>query len=113
MLSDCFRRAKAIPDTRSFHQLIPLSKEELATKRISEDIDHSMKFEFEQVQQVLSLPMVSIGQFVLCTYDNHKWVGMVCEVDMTRKAIEIKFMHPPCQIGSTLDQGVIISVGCL
>ena len=66
MLSDCFR-AKTIPETRSFYQFTPLSRGEMATKRVSEDIDYSLKFEFEQVQQVLSLPVVNIGLFVLCT----------------------------------------------
>ena len=45
-------------------------------KRVSEDIDYSLKFESEQVQQVLSLLMVSIGQFVLHTHDGDNWVGM-------------------------------------
>ena len=40
--------------------------------------------------------MVSIGQFVLCTYDGHKWLGMACEVDAAHKDIEIQFMHPSC-----------------
>ena len=39
--------------------------------------------------------MVSIGQFVVHTYDGHKWVGMACEV-IANKDIEIKFMHPLC-----------------
>ena len=82
MLSDRFSRAKTIPGTRSFHQFIPLSRGEI---RVSEDIDYSLKFEFEQVQQVLSLSMVSVGQFVSCTYDGHKWVGMGCEVDTAHK----------------------------
>ena len=82
MLSDRFSRAKTIPGTRSFHQFIPLSRGEI---RVSEDIDYSLKFEFEQVQQDLSLSMVSVGQFVLCTYDGHKWVGMGCEVDTAHK----------------------------
>ena len=46
MLSDCFSRAKTIPGTRSFHQFIPLSRGEIATKKVSEDIDYSLKFEF-------------------------------------------------------------------
>ena len=96
MLSECFSRAKTIPGTRSFHQFIPLSRGEIATKSVSEDIDYLLKFEFEQVQQVLSLSMVNTSQFVLCTYDSHKWVGMACEVDTAHKDIEIQFMHPPC-----------------
>ena len=39
---------------------------------------------------------MSTGQFVLCTFDAHKWVGMTSEVDTAHKDIEIKFMHPPC-----------------
>ena len=95
MLSDCFNRAKAIPGTRSFHQFVPLSWE-IATKRVSEDIDYLVKFDFKQVQQVLSLLMVSIGRFMLCTCDGHKWVDMACEVNTAHKAIEIQVMHPLC-----------------
>ena len=54
-------------------------------------------FQYIMVQQILSLPMLSIGQFVLCTYDGHKWVGMSWEVNTAQKDIEIKSMHPPCR----------------
>ena len=77
MLSDRFSTAKTIPGTRLFNQFVPLSRGgEIAAKRVSEDIDYLVKFEFEQVQQVLSLLTVSIGQFVLCSYEGHKFVGM-------------------------------------
>ena len=59
-----------------------------------------VKFEFEQVQQVFSLLMVSIGQFILCSYEGHKLVGMACEVNTAHKDIEIKFMHPLCPVRS-------------
>ena len=59
-----------------------------------------MKFKFEQVQQVLSLLMVSISQFVLCSYESHKLFGMACEVNTAHKDIEIKFMHPLCPSSS-------------
>ena len=95
MLPDRFSRARIIPGTRSFHQFIPLFRGEIATKRVSEDIDYSLKFEFEQVQQVL-LFMVSIDQFVLCTCGSHKRVGMAWEVNTTHNNIEMKFMHLIC-----------------
>ena len=63
---------------------------------MSEDIGYLVKFESEQVQQVLSLLTVSICQFVLCSYEGHKLFGMACEVNTAHKDIEIKFMHPPC-----------------
>ena len=71
-------------------------KGKIATKRISEDIDNLVKLDFEQVQQILSLLMVSIGPFVLCTCDGHKWVDMAWEVNAAHRDIEIKFMHPLC-----------------
>ena len=40
-------------------------KWEIATKWVSESIDYSMKFEFEQVQQVLSGLMVRIGYVLM------------------------------------------------
>ena len=89
-------RAKIIPGTRPFNQFIPLSRRKIATKRVSKDIDYSVKFEFEQIQQVLGLLIVTIGQFVLCTYEGHKLVGMACEVNTAFKVTEIKFMYSLC-----------------
>ena len=97
MLSDRFSRAKVIPGTRLFNQFIPLSRGEIATKRVSEDIDCSVKFECEQVQKVLILLTVNTGQFVLCSYEGHKLFGMACEMNTAHKEdIEITFMHPLC-----------------
>ena len=78
MLSDCFSRARTVPGTRLFNQFIPLSRGEIATKRASEDTDYAVKFEFQQVQQVLGLLTVSIGQFVLCSDEGHNLLGMTC-----------------------------------
>ena len=47
MLLNHFSRAKTIPGTRSFDEFIPLSRGEIATKRVSEDNDYSLEFEFE------------------------------------------------------------------
>ena len=97
MLSDRFSRAKVIPGTRLFNQFIPLSRGEIATKRVSEDIDCSVKFECEQVQKVLIFLTVTTGQFVLCSYEGHKLFGMACEMNTAHKEdIEITFMHPLC-----------------
>ena len=85
MLSDRFSRAKVIPGTRLFNQFIPLSRGEIATKRVSEDIDCSVKFEFEQVQKVLTWLTVTTGQFVLCSYEGHKLFGMAREMNTAHK----------------------------
>ena len=57
--------------------------------------------------------MVSIGQFVLRTYDGHKWVGMACEVIQHMKALKTNLCIHFAQTGSILGQDVMISVGCL
>ena len=94
------------------HFIIPLPRGQIATKRYLRHTDYSLKLEFEYVQKIPNLPMVSILQFVLCTYDGHKWVGIACEVDSAHKDTEIKFMHPTCPSRSYNLQGMI-SVGCL
>ena len=70
ILSDRYSTAKTIPGTRLFNQFIPLSRGGIAAKRVSEDIEYSVKFEFEHILTM------SIGQFVLCSYEGHKLVGM-------------------------------------
>ena len=57
--------------------------------------------------------MVSIGQFVVHTYDGRKWVGMACEVIQHIKTLKSNLCIHFAQVGSTLGQDVMISVGCL
>ena len=57
--------------------------------------------------------MVSISQFVVCTYDGHKWVDMACEVMQHIKTLKSNLCIHFAQIGYTLGQDVMISVGCL
>ena len=57
--------------------------------------------------------MVSIAQFVLRTYDGHKWVGMACEVIQYMKTLKSNLCIHFAQAGSILGQDVMIFVGCL
>ena len=57
--------------------------------------------------------MVSTGQFVLHTYDGQEWVGMACEVILHINTLKSNLCIHLAQVGSTLEQDVVKSVGCL
>ena len=75
------------------HFIIRLPRGQIATKRYLRHTDYSLKLEFEHIQKVPNLPMVSILRFVLCTYDGHKWVGIACEVDSAQNQIYASTLH--------------------
>ena len=57
--------------------------------------------------------MVSTGQFVLRTSDGQEWVGIACEVIQHINTLKSNLCIHLAQVGSTLEQSVIISVRCL
>ena len=57
--------------------------------------------------------MVSTGQFVLHTYDGQEWAGMACKVILHINTLKSNLCIHLAQVGSTLEQDVMKSVGCL
>ena len=55
MLTLHFSDHKTVPGTRSFHYFQPLSKTEIAAKRISSDKDFSLRYSFSQELQLPNL----------------------------------------------------------
>ena len=58
---------KTIPGTRSFHHFVPLSKFEVATKRLSEEEMFTLKFQFKQGEAQLEVVEIAVSKFVLFT----------------------------------------------
>ena len=58
---------------------------------VSKDIDYSLKFEFEQVQQVLSLSMVSMGQFML-------FLWCIVHFEVSTPPPPLSFAKPPLNL---------------
>ena len=91
-LAERFLVAKTIPGTRGFHQFTPLSVCSIAAKRVSEEADHTLTFNFvNQHEEKINLRP---AQFLICVYDEHYWLGMVSEIDKDHEDILVKFMHP-------------------
>ena len=76
--------------TRGYHQVVPLSKRASAAKRISDDGDFDITFNFAgAINEIIK---AKPGQFIICKYDSQFWIGMVLESDTDNCEMEVKFM---------------------
>ncbi|XP_065063915.1 uncharacterized protein LOC135690325 isoform X1 [Rhopilema esculentum] len=89
--------AKTIPGTRGFHQFVPQSKALIGAKTISETPEFDVKFDFN-LAVIEPHDDIEIGDYLVCRYDTHCWVGVTIEVSSENKDVAIKFLHPhlPC-----------------
>ena len=85
-----FASAKTIPGTRSFHRFRPL-KSALDIMRTSDQENLSLRFDYEKEAQ--EFPLVSIGNYVACVYDNNWWIGIIEQVFDEEGDTEIRLMH--------------------
>ena len=96
-ISDRFSIATTVPGTKSFHQIVPLSKSIVSMKRISDDDDFALEFDFfnkEKNYECIQIENVKISQHLLCRYDELYWIGMVSEIDSVNDDFKIKFLYP-------------------
>lgn len=91
MLNQRFSGGKTVPGTRSFHYFQPLSKSEIAAKRISSDKNYSLRYNLFKQQQ---LPNLQPNTYVCCVYEKKCYVGYIIEVDTDNQDVNIDFMHP-------------------
>jgi hypothetical protein len=85
--------AITIPGTRSFHQFTPISPSVIAAKKVSEDLGYSIHFDFKLVTVEDEIP-IQLAKFIVCTYDDKHWLGMVMELDRDNADVQVKFMNP-------------------
>ena len=95
-LTDRLLIATTIPGTRSFHQFMPSSHSVIKMKRVSDDDDFALTFDFlkKQKYEIIRIDNVMISQYLFCKYDDFYWLGMVSEVDKENNDFMVKFMHP-------------------
>ena len=96
-LTNRLNEAKTLPGTRSYHQYSPLSITTIATKRVSEETDYSLKFDFKKRQENTDIDITQINppQYIVCIYDENRWIGLASEIDIINVDVQVKFMHPP------------------
>jgi hypothetical protein len=68
----------------------------MATKRVSEDESYALEYNLvlgkKNTIKFQSDPKVS--DFVVCSYDEKYWIGLIDLVDKEHEDVRVKFMHP-------------------
>ncbi|XP_047129865.1 uncharacterized protein LOC124809907 [Hydra vulgaris] len=95
-LTDRLLTATTVPGTKSFHQFVPSSLSNIKMKRVSDDADFALTFDFlnKQKFETIKIDYVMISQYLFCKYDEFYWLGMVSEIDKENDDFLVKFMHP-------------------
>ena len=95
-LAERFSVATTVPGTRSFHQYAPFSKSMIKMKRVSDDDEFALTFDFlnKRKCEEIKIETIKISQFILCKYDEFYWIGMVTEIDEEKNDFKVKFMNP-------------------
>ena len=85
-----FVLAKTIPGTRGFRHFTPLSQHSIGAKRISEESDYTVLFNFVSLPTIFD---IKPAQFLICLYGEYFWLGMASEIDKENEDILVKLMH--------------------
>ena len=94
-LKERFSFSRTVPGTRSYHQFVPLRINEIGAKRLSEDANYGIKFNFSNQPEIIEiLDDLNPGKFVISRYDEAIWLGVVCQADKDTEDVQIRFMHP-------------------
>ncbi len=104
LLQDRFEKSSTIPGTREHHAFIPLDSTRLQISRISGG--HSFVYDTSghrphvgqraetTMKLIVSMSDMIPGQYVACKYDEHWWLGNICETSEEEDDVRVKFMHP-------------------
>ena len=91
--ADRYREVEnAIPGTRSYHQFVPLSRDKISAKRVSEDEQYECTHNFNAVL-CLDEEFV-VGSYAAVIYDQNWWLCIITEIDSGERDVKVKFMHP-------------------
>lgn len=97
MLKSRFDNSIQIPGTQKFHKFVPLTKEKLTAYELSTDTigkEFSVnKMAMSQIEKHIKVNP-KVGEYVLCTYNNKKWVGLVLLYSEEFDDFKIDFLHP-------------------
>ena len=94
-----YKNIKTIPGTRSYHHFTPFNEMILGAKRISEQLDFNITYDFADQKirdsgKVDAVHHPSTGDHIACTYDNEWYIGLVEELCVEEGDLRVRFMHP-------------------
>ena len=93
-MEERYKRADAVPGTRSFHQFIPISDSIIGAKYVSDDQYYAVQFDFNIVHLLGPGDTLSPSQFAVCLYDKQYLVGIIMEVSTENLDMKVKLIHP-------------------
>lgn len=93
-LQSRFQNALTLKGTQGFHKIIPNTLMTIKAFKTSQ----SNEYTIHQISNDVSLPSMTnfeynIGQYVLCTYDNIPYIGLIEEISDEHLDYKINFMH--------------------
>ena len=93
-----YAKAKSIPGTRSFHCFTPLKEMSLACRRTStcsKSVNFSFKGKANDPPPVcVPTDELAVNKYVLCSYDEFHYVGIIQDCDKDYEDCEVRFMFP-------------------
>ena len=102
-LTERLKNTHKIPGIRSFHCFIPNSNKGLQMNRISgteTKCDNLICIsKTNKATNSSQVEEYSLGQFILCRYDEDWWVGSIRDISFENEDVLVAFMHPksPCK----------------
>ena len=92
MLESRFTKRKTIPGTRSHHAFIPSNDGKIKMSRISGEID-LLAEPLAVANFNVDIESIPPGAYLACIYDSKWYIGMVLDLSVENKDIQVKFMH--------------------
>ena len=92
-LNQRFAPGRTVPGTRSYHFFTPVSKNEIAYKRTSEDEEFTRTFCITGEENEMPISDAKINDYVACKYDDKWWIGLVEDIDNVDQDCKVSFMH--------------------
>ena len=89
-----FDNIKAIPRTRSLHEFIPITPNEIGVTFCSNDQDICQSHNFGNDVPVPESLNLNILEHACWTYSENFWIDLITDVDLEEKDAKIKFLHP-------------------
>ena len=72
----------------------------IGAKRVTGDREFVLTFSFTaSTADIPNILDLKPGSFVALVYDNDKWLGVVCQIDMENRDVQMTFIHlhfPAC-----------------
>lgn len=93
LLRERLVQAQTITGTRKLHQIIPVSRTEVAAKQFSLDT-RSVKKKVVKYDTEPDIQIDDVNGYVTVMYEDNWWLGYVLDKNFNSGEVTVKFLHP-------------------